>query len=203
MDFTDEHRIGLKPLIHRMWAPIGQRPIAVVEHRFRWRSLVGFVHPASGRTVWHLASGVSIPLFEAELGAFARAVGASPRKQLVLVLDQAGWHTSERLRVPSLPRTRSPAVPAAVRARAAAGRTALAADQRGAHQCALRRPRRLGRRPARPLCRAPTASRTHPFNNTVPLVAQAYQETPGTQAELVSGRTRVEQDVEEPQRSLH
>ena len=96
----DEHRIGLKPLIRRVWAPIGQRPSAVVEHRFRWRSLVGFVHPASGRTVWHLASGVSIPLFEAELAAFARTVGASPRKQIVLVLDQAGWHTSERLRVP-------------------------------------------------------------------------------------------------------
>ena len=103
MGFTDEHRIGLKPLIRRMWAPIGQRPIAVVEHRFRWRYLVGFVHPASGRTVWHLASGVSIPLFEAALAAFAQTVGAGPRKQIVLVLDQAGWHTSERLRVPSHP----------------------------------------------------------------------------------------------------
>ncbi len=96
----DEHRIGLKPLIRRMWAPIGQRPVALVEHRYRWRYLVGFVHPASGRTVWHLASGVSIPLFETELAAFAQTVGAGPRKQIVLALDQAGWHTSERLRVP-------------------------------------------------------------------------------------------------------
>lgn len=97
---TDEHRIGLKPLLRRVWAPIGQRPIATVQHRFAWRYLIGFVHPASGRSVFHLATTVSIALFEVELAAFARQVGASPRKQIVLVLDRAGWHTSVRLRVP-------------------------------------------------------------------------------------------------------
>ena len=35
-----------------------------------------------------------------ELAAFARQVGAGPRKQIVLVLDRAGWHTSVHLRVP-------------------------------------------------------------------------------------------------------
>ena len=35
-----------------------------------------------------------------ELAAFAQAVGASPTKQIVLVLDRAGWHASGRLRVP-------------------------------------------------------------------------------------------------------
>ena len=97
---TDEHRIGLKPLVRRVWAPIGQRPIATVQHRFAWRYLVGFVHPASGRALFHLATSVSIPLFETELAAFARQVGASPTKQIVLVLDRAGWHTSRKLRVP-------------------------------------------------------------------------------------------------------
>jgi transposase len=81
---TDEHRIGLKPLLRRVWAPIGQRPIATVQHRFAWRYLVGFVHPAS----------------EVELAEFARQAGASPTKQIVLVLDRAGWHTSVTLRVP-------------------------------------------------------------------------------------------------------
>lgn len=97
---TDEHRIGLKPLLRRVWAPIGQRPVATVQHRFAWRYLVGFVHPASGRTVFHLATTVSIPVFEVELAEFARQVGASPSKQIVLVLDRAGWHTSVHLRVP-------------------------------------------------------------------------------------------------------
>jgi transposase len=90
----------LKPLLRRLWAPIGQRPIVPVQPRFAWRYLVGFVHPATGRTIFHLASTVSIPVFEAELAAFARQAGAGPTKQIVLVLDRAGWHTSARLRVP-------------------------------------------------------------------------------------------------------
>ncbi len=70
MGATDEQRIGLKPLRRRVWAPIGQRPIATVQQRFAWRYLVGFVHPASGRTIFHLAhlpTTVSIPVFEVEL----------------------------------------------------------------------------------------------------------------------------------------
>ena len=97
---VDEHRIGLKPILRKVWTLPGQRPIAPVEHRYAWRYLVGFVHPASGRTVWHLATTVNIELFSVELEAFARQVGASPTKQIVLVLDGAGWHASPRVRVP-------------------------------------------------------------------------------------------------------
>jgi transposase len=97
---TDEHRIGLKPILRRVWAPRGQRPIAPVQHRYAWRYLVGFVHPASGRAVFHLATTVSIALFEVELAEFARAVGAGPRKEIVLVLDRAGWHRSVKVQVP-------------------------------------------------------------------------------------------------------
>ena len=97
---VDEHRIGLKPILHKVWCFDGRRPVAPVQHRYEWRYLVGFVHPASGRTVFHLATTVSISLFEVELAAFARQVGAGPRKQIVLVLDRAGWHTSVHLRVP-------------------------------------------------------------------------------------------------------
>jgi transposase len=102
---VDGHRIGLKPILRKVWTlPTSpcwhpHRPIAPVEHRYDWRYLVGFVHPASGRTVFHLATSVRIPLFEVELAAFARQVGAGPGKQIVLVLDRAGWHASVHLRV--------------------------------------------------------------------------------------------------------
>jgi transposase len=99
----EEHRIGLKPILRKAWtlpASRSQRSTASVEHRYSWRSLVGFVHPASGRTVFHLATSVSILLFEVELAEFARHVGAGPNKQIVLVLDRAGWHMSVHLRVP-------------------------------------------------------------------------------------------------------
>ncbi len=90
----------MKPILHKVRCFDGQRPSAPVQHRYDWRYLVGFVHPASGRTVFHLATSVSIPLFEVELEAFARQVGAGPTKQIVLVLDRAGWHSSVKLRVP-------------------------------------------------------------------------------------------------------
>ena len=94
---TDEHRIGLKPILRRVWAPKGHLPIAPVQPRYEWRYLVGFVHPASGRTIFHHATSVSIPLFEAELAAFARQVGVSPKKKMVLVLGRAGscWIVSD------------------------------------------------------------------------------------------------------------
>jgi transposase len=41
-----------------------------------------------------------MPLFEAELAAFAHAVEASPTKQIVLILDRARWHSTQRLHVP-------------------------------------------------------------------------------------------------------
>jgi transposase len=97
---VDEHRIGLKPILRKVWCVDGKRSLAPVQHRYEWRYLVGFVHPSSGRTVFHLATSVCIALFEAELAAFAQAVGASARKQIVLVLDRAGWHSTPRLRVP-------------------------------------------------------------------------------------------------------
>ena len=50
--------------------------------------------------MFHLASSVNTALFSTELAAFAQAVGAGPTKQIVLVLDRAGWHTSPAVQVP-------------------------------------------------------------------------------------------------------
>ena len=50
--------------------------------------------------VWFLCNGVSTALFSAVLAAFATAVGAGPDKLVVLVLDNAGWHSSDKLVVP-------------------------------------------------------------------------------------------------------
>ena len=46
-----EHRIGLKPIVRGVWAPVGERPIALGHHRFEWLYMTGFVEPATGRTV--------------------------------------------------------------------------------------------------------------------------------------------------------
>src|SRR4051794_39006909 len=49
---TDEHRLGLKPIIRRVWAPKGQRPIALGHHRYKWLYVTAFVQPISGETFW-------------------------------------------------------------------------------------------------------------------------------------------------------
>ena len=32
----DEHRLGLKPIIRKVWSPIGQRPHVEVHQRYEW-----------------------------------------------------------------------------------------------------------------------------------------------------------------------
>jgi hypothetical protein len=96
----DEHRIGLKPILRRIWARRGSSPRAVVQHRYEWLYLYAFVHPHTGRTSWWLVPTVRTDIFSQVLAAFAREVGAGPQKQILLVLDNAGWHTSTAVHVP-------------------------------------------------------------------------------------------------------
>src|SRR5262249_41752727 len=96
-----EPRSGLKPIRQTVWCVVEhQRPLAPVQHRSDGLSLVGFVHPSSGRTLFHLATSVTSARFEAELAACATAVDADPSRDIVLVLERAGWHRMQRLRVP-------------------------------------------------------------------------------------------------------
>jgi len=91
---TDEHRIGLKPILRRIWAPRGQRPVARGHHRFEWLYVTAFVSPATGESFWYLATGVDKELFEQTLKLFAREAGAGRDRIIILVLDGAGWHTA-------------------------------------------------------------------------------------------------------------
>ena len=97
---SDEHRIGLKPILRRVWARKGTAVRAVVRPRYQWMYLYGFVEPGSGQTSWLLMPTVNVEVFSLALSAFAKEVGAGANKHLLLVLDQAGWHKSPRLVVP-------------------------------------------------------------------------------------------------------
>ena len=96
----DEHRLGLKPVIRRVWARRGRRPVALGTHRYKWLYLYGFVCPSTGDVEWWIASGVGIDVFQQVLDAFARDVGAGPDKTVILLIDNAGWHVSPRIRPP-------------------------------------------------------------------------------------------------------
>ena len=96
----DEHRLGRKPIRRRIWAPLGERPIALGHPRYPWRHVTGFVQPTTGEAVWYLSTGLSKRLFEALLASVARQVGAGRERHIILVLDNAGWHGPKGLVVP-------------------------------------------------------------------------------------------------------
>lgn len=96
----DEHRVGLKPVIRRIWVDELTVPTASVNWRFQWLWLYGFVHPQSGQTYWWLLPKVNIQLFNRVLLDFANHFDLGKHKQVILVLDRAGWHTSDSVEVP-------------------------------------------------------------------------------------------------------
>lgn len=96
----DEHRIGLIPILRRVWAPRGRRPRAVVRPRYEWLYLVAFVHPESGRTSFWIVPQLTAAVFAAVLAAFAEEQGFDECKRMLLVLDSAGWHTGTAVRAP-------------------------------------------------------------------------------------------------------
>jgi len=97
----DEARLGLKPIVRKVWSPIGRRPLVKVHQRYEWTYLYAFAHPNSGEVHWLILPTVSAEVFSMALEHFAREVGAGKRKRIILVLDRAGWHTAKKkLKVP-------------------------------------------------------------------------------------------------------
>lgn len=96
----DEHRLGRLPVVRRVWAPKGRRPLAPVRRVYEWLYVYGFVRPRTGQTWWCLLPTVSVEAMNLALAAFARDEGIGPAKRAVLVLDNAGWHTGKELARP-------------------------------------------------------------------------------------------------------
>lgn len=83
-----------------MWAPKGKRPLAVQHIGYEWLYLYGFVRPTTGDVEWLLMPTVNTDAFNIALAHFAKAVGASETKRILLVLDGAGWHRSKDVEWP-------------------------------------------------------------------------------------------------------
>ena len=83
-----------------IWAPVGKRPVARFKRGYKWTYLYGFVRPESGEVYWLIVPTVNVKLFSMALNEFAKEVGAGKDKHLLLVVDQAGWHTGKEVEVP-------------------------------------------------------------------------------------------------------
>ena len=96
----DEHRIGLQPVMRRVWTPRDTQPVATVNWKREWSWLYAFVEPQTGETYWWILPRVRTDLFSAVLKDFADHFEIGPLKRVILAVDQAGWHTSDKLDVP-------------------------------------------------------------------------------------------------------
>jgi hypothetical protein len=78
----DEHRLGLKPIVRKVWSPIGERPLIEVHQRYEWTYLYAFARPNSGKVHWLILPTVSAQAFSIALENFAREVGAGKKKRI-------------------------------------------------------------------------------------------------------------------------
>ena len=92
--------MGLKPVIRRVWAQVGNRPVARFKRSYKWTYLYGFVRPESGEVYWLILPTVNVELFSMALDEFAKEVGAGKDKHVLLVVDQGGWHTGKEVEIP-------------------------------------------------------------------------------------------------------
>ncbi len=96
----DEGRIGLKPVTRRVWAKRGVRPIAIQKRGFKWLHVYAFVHPKTGKSAFWIISHVDLVCMEVALREFKQEIDPDNQKIIILLLDNAGWHSSKNLVIP-------------------------------------------------------------------------------------------------------
>jgi hypothetical protein len=96
--FQDEMRLGQKNKITRRWARRGTRPRAPVDLRTKSAYLFGAICPARGTGAALVMPYANSEAMQHHLDEIGRIV--APGAHGLVVLDQAAWHTTERLRLP-------------------------------------------------------------------------------------------------------
>jgi transposase len=94
----DEARIGQQGTLTAVWAEKGSRPAAVKQTEYQWAYLFAAVNPLSGASSALIAPTVNTAYMNEHLKFISQQAGAEV--QVVLVLDQAGWHVAKNLKVP-------------------------------------------------------------------------------------------------------
>jgi len=97
--FQDEARIGQKNKITRRWAKRGTRPSAPHDQRTASVYIFGAICPVEGKGAGLVLPYCNMAAMEMHLIEISRAVSLGAH--CVLVMDQAGWHTSDKLNVPA------------------------------------------------------------------------------------------------------
>ena len=91
--------MGQKNKITRRWARRGTRPTAPQDQRTASTYIFGAICPKAGKAAGLVLPHGNTAAMGLQLAEISAAV--APGAHAVLLLDQAGWHLSDRLEVPS------------------------------------------------------------------------------------------------------
>jgi hypothetical protein len=90
--------VGQKNKLTRRWARRGTRPSAPHDQRTAWAYLFGAICPEKGKGAGLVLPYCDTEAMAAQLEEISQAV--APGAHAVLMLDQAGWHLTPKLKVP-------------------------------------------------------------------------------------------------------
>lgn len=93
----DESRFGLLTVRRRRLTACGFQPVGAVQHVFEWFYVYGAVAPTTGERFFLELPYLNADMFQLFLDAFAQAF---PDSLNILLLDNSGAHTAQRLRWP-------------------------------------------------------------------------------------------------------
>jgi hypothetical protein len=96
--WSDEARIGQKTKLTRRWAKRGTRPRAVADLRTRSAWIFGAICPEKGTVAGLVLPVCNLHGMQLHLAEISRTVARGAHA--VLIVDQAAWHTSQKLNVP-------------------------------------------------------------------------------------------------------
>jgi len=93
----DESRFGLLTVRRRRLTAGGVQPVGAVQHVFEWFYVYGAVAPTTGEHFFLELPYLNADMFQLFIDAFAQAF---PDSLNILLLDNSGAHTAQRLRWP-------------------------------------------------------------------------------------------------------
>jgi len=96
--FQDEMRIGQKNGITRLWAEKGTRPRQPKDQRYANAYIFGAICPARGTGAALVLPYCDTQAMQAHLDEIS--VNVAPGAQAAVIMDKAGWHTTEKLTLP-------------------------------------------------------------------------------------------------------
>jgi transposase len=94
---ADESRCGLLTVHRRRLTACGVQPVGTVQHVFDWFYVYGAVAPTTGERFFLELPYLNAETFQLFVDAFAEAF---PDSLNILLLDNSGAHTAQRLRWP-------------------------------------------------------------------------------------------------------